>query len=853
MTLPARTSVASITYAVPSGSASSGGTYNITYNFLNNDEFVNVWYRNANSEKVELTLDSDFRIDISSGTNNVYGVCVLLKDIPNITSITLERSIAISQDIDFNNSTLYPSITEYAFDKLTAIAQDQDFKDYTIHAPSDEVVTDPRKFELPPESERLGKIVGFNGVGKVAMYDPPATESQYTPATRTELGAVIIGDNLEVDNLGLINVSKASGTEFGVVKIGTGISVNDGTISVDLSTISTNAETAKTNSIEALANASSAKISAESARDTAEKTADLLDWYVDGQWQETTLPVENATSGTYGIGSFVLTHGNTRSFSYSTSISSSSISWNDGMFPVSNKTWKDITSITAKPGESWTRSEENPSGTFYGIAQKGSRTIIVGEDVCAYSDDEGKNWTANTGLTGHYSSVVNVQGTIVATGYGVASHSSDGSSWTPATSFPSYNFTDSAVLNASRVVTVAQNQAAYSDDGGDIWSSATTPPLGILKGITSNSAGDKVITVGTGVASYSSDGDTWTAATTPPTGVCLAVISINTRIVTVGDNFAAYSDDNGDTWTPATTQPSGYFTNISKIGNRLVITGLLAACAYSDDYGDTWVQGINLPTGQYEAMLTIDDKKLLSVGHSVSAYSEVGGTIFVTAAEEGDILRSYNIIGWKGSTLSSPGSWDFVIGKGGTVLAVGETQFAYSLDGASTFTVETAPWNTKPSCVTASDSNFFVGFSNSTTIYKSSTGISFTTTTLPSGGAEAMCAGNGKIVVLKGSSYFCTTDEGDNWASGSVPGSAVWADVKFGGNRFVAIPTNKKFIIYCSDDMTWHISDHELPTSSGWIKLLYGNMEYLALNSSGNTAEFKVSLDIVQTLEVALS
>ena len=129
MTLPARTSVASITYAVPSGSASSGDTYNITYNFLNNDEFVNVWYRNANGEKVELTLDSDFKIDISSGTNNVYGVCVLLKDVPDITSITFERSISISQDIDFNNSTLYPSITEYAFDKLTAISQDQNFAD----------------------------------------------------------------------------------------------------------------------------------------------------------------------------------------------------------------------------------------------------------------------------------------------------------------------------------------------------------------------------------------------------------------------------------------------------------------------------------------------------------------------------------------------------------------------------------------------------------------------------------------------------------------------------------------------------------------------------------------------------
>ncbi len=64
MTISARDLIASITYSIPSRKTAAGTIFNITFPFLNNEEYIRIWYRNSEQEKKELILDTDYSIEL---------------------------------------------------------------------------------------------------------------------------------------------------------------------------------------------------------------------------------------------------------------------------------------------------------------------------------------------------------------------------------------------------------------------------------------------------------------------------------------------------------------------------------------------------------------------------------------------------------------------------------------------------------------------------------------------------------------------------------------------------------------------------------------------------------------------
>ena len=74
--------------------------------------------------------------------------------------------------------------------------------------------------------EEGAEVEGLDaGGGSTPEYELPA-------ATSETLGGVIVGDNLEVEEDGTLSVPVASASEGGVVKVGTGLAINDGVLSV---------------------------------------------------------------------------------------------------------------------------------------------------------------------------------------------------------------------------------------------------------------------------------------------------------------------------------------------------------------------------------------------------------------------------------------------------------------------------------------------------------------------------------------------------------------------------------------------------------------------------------------------
>lgn len=255
MTIAAGTA-ASNTYLV--SSVKVGDIFNVTYPFGANDESLKVTVRNSAQERTVLVLDEDYRVVVEDGTNNVFGIIEILKDIDDLYKINIVRNIPISQEMDFSSQTIFSDTTEDALDKLTMIAQDNQFKKYCIHVPDDENVTD-NSLEVPAKSDRAGKNAvwlddGNLGAGDLDVVTKALRQAEGELADPSfvltivkRLGGILgfdniqgsvkirhIGDGLNDEENGDITLKKASETQLGGIKLGLLFTIDaDGKVSVD--------------------------------------------------------------------------------------------------------------------------------------------------------------------------------------------------------------------------------------------------------------------------------------------------------------------------------------------------------------------------------------------------------------------------------------------------------------------------------------------------------------------------------------------------------------------------------------------------------------------------------------------
>lgn len=156
--------------------------YNITFQYLENDEYIGVYLRKSDGKREDLTLDVDYMVENTDGNAGVWGVVTLMKQLgTDISQICIYRKVDNDQGRTFDSQTMFANTTENALDKLTMLYQDNQFKQYTIHAPDDDKL-DYGSLELPTSSERAGKFMMFDADGKLTYSE--GTDAQGIRALR---------------------------------------------------------------------------------------------------------------------------------------------------------------------------------------------------------------------------------------------------------------------------------------------------------------------------------------------------------------------------------------------------------------------------------------------------------------------------------------------------------------------------------------------------------------------------------------------------------------------------------------------------------------------------------------------
>lgn len=153
------------------GTINVNDAFEINFPYLENDEYLTIYIRDQNDIETKI-LDTDYKIEHSTGVANVWGKCVFLKGFENVKTLTIERTIPIDQQTAFDSQTVFSETTEDALDKLTMLVQDNQFKGQTLHAPIDDNLTGI-SLEIPPANERINKVLGFDEKGQpIAVSDP---------------------------------------------------------------------------------------------------------------------------------------------------------------------------------------------------------------------------------------------------------------------------------------------------------------------------------------------------------------------------------------------------------------------------------------------------------------------------------------------------------------------------------------------------------------------------------------------------------------------------------------------------------------------------------------------------------
>ncbi|MBQ7674408.1 MAG: hypothetical protein IJT36_07875 [Alphaproteobacteria bacterium] len=227
MTVELRTSEAKTIYMLKE--IAIGDTFNIPFKYLDFDENIKVAIRtqaddDSNDSFKELTLDTDYYIMSSDGTNGIWGVVTFLTAYSGLQSLVIYRDIPVSQDKTFNSQTKFSTTTEAALDKLTMIAQDNVFENRILRAPIDDTVSDSG-LELP-----IGEEGYFytNESGEIEIRSLEAAQkSLRQPDSETEDESFVISAEERAGNILAFNAETAKVDFIPIYSAGTNIQISD--------------------------------------------------------------------------------------------------------------------------------------------------------------------------------------------------------------------------------------------------------------------------------------------------------------------------------------------------------------------------------------------------------------------------------------------------------------------------------------------------------------------------------------------------------------------------------------------------------------------------------------------------
>jgi len=402
---------------------------------------------------------------------------------------------------------------------------------------------------------------------------------------------------------------------------------------------------------------------------------------------------------------------------------------------------------------------------------------------------------------------------LVAVGDEVAT-STDGLTWTKET-LPSNGSLAAVTWDGTEYLAVGRvggTVGVWTKQAGSPWTShAVSVPT---KDVAWN--GTTFVAVG-GVSSASSiatsaDGSTWTFRQSPSGYSPLSVTWASTMFVAVGQHGTIFTSPAGVTWTERTSGTTDSLHCVAWDGQTLVAVGEKGAILTSPD-GVAWTQ-------RRKSVFP-------NPGPLVLADVTWTGTRFVTVGRWGTILTSLDGVTWTQQTSSTTVDLWGVAGNHTRLVAVGSA-------GTILTSLDSVQWTQRTSSATLPLRDVtwagtqFVAVGRKT-ILTSPDGVTWSVVA----DAEASTywltavAWNGARLVAVGARAVLTSPDGSTWTQrdpGSWGSWPEWADVTWGGGRFVAVGPNSPGLATSSDGIIWTIDGQYSGWAVGW-----NGTEFLAL------------------------
>ena len=574
MTVELRTSEAKTIYML--NEIAVGDTFNIPFKYLDFDENIKVAIRGETDEDnrdtlTELTLDTDYYITSSDGTNGVWGVVTFQTEHSDLQSLVIYRDIPISQEKIFNSQTIFSTTTESALDKLTMIAQDNNYENRVLRAAIDDIVSEDEMI-LPPDTEGY-LYTDDNGAIKVGSFDAtskairqPDTEEvndTFVIDKASRRGKILAFTNTEDSNVDLI--PRYTAGDRITIDANNSISAQ-GYTAGDRITITDNTISARGYTAGDGITIENDVISTSEPDYTAGEgitidgdviSADPLKIrVVDATtWTGISLPsTAYWQSVCYGGGRFVaVASADSRKSAYSTD----GLTWTEVAMPATDG-WKSVcygdgrfvavaassdkAAYSTDGGETWTEVTLPYSANWYSVCYGNGRFVAITQnsiDKAAYSTDGGETWLpASLSSAGYWTSVCYGGGKFVALAYFGAAHSIDGETWTEV-SLPSTGTWVSLCYGDGKFVAVdhASNKAAYSKDGGATWTASTLPSANNWNAIGyGNGKFVAVADNNNNKVAYSYDGIIWYSATLSSSSTWYSICYGDYKFVAVANN-----------------------------------------------------------------------------------------------------------------------------------------------------------------------------------------------------------------------------------------------------------------------------------------------------------------------------
>ena len=281
---------------------------------------------------------------------------------------------------------------------------------------------------------------------------------------------------------------------------------------------------------------------------------------------------------------------------------------------------------------------------------------------------------------------------------------------------------------------------------------------------------------------FSSPGFTTAASTLPASIQWKSVAYGNGKFVAVGTDTVITST-NGTDWQVGTI-PAGAWQSIAYGNGRFVVVSAAGTTALYSINGTSWAS-VSIPAGEYRSVV---------YGNAIDTW------VTVAANSDKGAVSTDNGLTWTQTTLGDGAEWNSVAFGNGKFVAVSLsdstlTQTVYSADG-----------------ITWSVGSYI-------------------------GGSEAITFGNGRFVVIDGTSStsaFISFD-GINWTAGTMPGAAAsWKTITYGGGAFLATETGSARAALSEDGINW--TSQTLTASSSWAAGTYGTGKYLILSGYGSAS-----------------